>query len=193
MVCHRLGMGCQKRTEGILKVFCPYCDAGFEVESFSGGRRFQCGGCGKKFRFAGGTSFKYGAFTSPVLPGMDRLVCPECGGNCDIARGTRHDSLTTCPACRTTFAVPKDAPPPPPEPVIEPAAGPEPSPEPPEPKLAPAIDAPLPAFEMKEGIGGDLNGLSPKVKWTLAALIAAAVLAIGGAAVLLIKAVSSLR
>ena len=165
-----------------MKIFCPYCDAEFEVESFSGGGRFQCGGCGKKFCFAGGMSFKYGVFTAPVLPGMDRLICPVCGGYCDITRGTRRDSLTTCPACRTTFAVPKGAP--------EPPTAPEP---PPAPKPDADIDEPLPPFEMKEGIGGDFNRLSAGAKCALAAVIAAGILAVGGAAVLIFKAVSSIR
>ena len=92
-----------------MKICCPYCDAEFDLESFSGSRKFQCGGCEQKFLFAGGRSFKYGVFADPMLPGMDRLICPGCGGCCDITRGTRQDTLITCSACRTTFAVPKSA------------------------------------------------------------------------------------
>ena len=96
----------EQSRDGEINFACPYCGAKFEAKPFPGGRKFQCGGCGKKFFFADGSSFKYGDFTAPVLPGMDRLICPGCGGSCDIARGTKPDTLITCAVCSTTFAVP---------------------------------------------------------------------------------------
>ena len=162
-----------------MKLACPYCEAMFEVDSFSGGRKFQCGGCGKKFLFAGGSSFRYGVFTAPALPGMDRLVCPGCGGCCDIVRGIKHDSLTSCSVCRTTFAVPKGAPEPPP-----------PEPETAAPELPDGPDDALPPFEMKEGIGGNFDGVSSGTKCKLAAAVLLLILLLVGVALLVAKAFS---
>lgn len=92
-----------------MKIGCPYCNAEFEVEPFSGGRKFQCGECEEKFLFSGGRSFKYGTFGGPASPGMDRMICPCCSCDCNVTRGTQPNTLVTCSVCRTTFAVPKPA------------------------------------------------------------------------------------
>ncbi len=155
-----------------MNLACPYCGAEFEVEPFSGGRKFQCGGCGKKFLFAGGSSFRYGSFTAPALPGMDRLLCPGCGGNCDIVRGTKHDSLITCAVCRSTFAVPPDAP------------------EPPAPEQFEDPDDAPQSFEIKEGIGGNFEGISSENKCKLAVTVILLILLLGGIAILLAKVLS---